>query len=264
MKLALTFRTFHHGVTDGRPPRSPVGLVGDERLNAADRLGIYRHAYMARLVGALRDLFPHVADALGDDFDAVAEAWLRENPPSSTTGTACFPELPPSVDQRDAHGGPRERTRRGQTAEPAPDDDDVGLGHGDLWGWGRAPPGRPAKGYSSAVAQASPSHAACSVAACLGAPQPATPPQPFVAAGLASAVAAWVGALAHPLAPPQPLAAAGAWPHPLAPPQPLAPPAGVPFRDAGRPAADAAVAPRRIAPMARETSSLRFITPPPR
>ncbi len=82
MKLDTTFRHFHTDVTAARAPAAPHGLAGDDRLDALARLGIYRHAYMARLVGALRELFPQVAEVLGDGFDDTAEAWLREHPPA--------------------------------------------------------------------------------------------------------------------------------------------------------------------------------------
>ena len=44
------------------------------------RLGIYRQAYRARLVDALRDSFGHTAAFLGEDFDALAARYVGGNP----------------------------------------------------------------------------------------------------------------------------------------------------------------------------------------
>ena len=44
-------------------------------------LGIYQHAYRARLVAALRDNHEVLALALGDDaFDAIAQAYIDAHP----------------------------------------------------------------------------------------------------------------------------------------------------------------------------------------
>lgn len=52
-------------------------LAGDYRLG----LDVYRHAYRARLVAALRDNFTVLARALGDDaFDALGRAYLAAHP----------------------------------------------------------------------------------------------------------------------------------------------------------------------------------------
>ncbi|MCA9572356.1 MAG: putative DNA-binding domain-containing protein [Myxococcales bacterium] len=81
MNLDATFRLFHVGVTGARPLADTSPFVGDDRLDAGARLGIYRHAYRARLVGALRDLFPTLAAAV-PDFDVRAEAWVASHPPA--------------------------------------------------------------------------------------------------------------------------------------------------------------------------------------
>ena len=59
-------------------PGDPAGL-----LDAASHRGlaVYRHAYRARLVGALRDNYPVLAQVMGDaDFDALAAAYIQARP----------------------------------------------------------------------------------------------------------------------------------------------------------------------------------------
>jgi hypothetical protein len=63
------------------PPAETPRLLGDARASAAERLHVYRYAYMSRLVGVLREDFPALERALGRDaFDPLAAAYLRENP----------------------------------------------------------------------------------------------------------------------------------------------------------------------------------------
>jgi hypothetical protein len=62
-------------------PESTPGLLGDARASAAERLHVYRYAYVSRLAGVLRDDFPALLAALGRErFDALAAAYLRANP----------------------------------------------------------------------------------------------------------------------------------------------------------------------------------------
>ncbi len=59
-------------------PGDPGGL-----LDAASHRGlaVYRHAYRARLLEALRDNYPVLAQVMGDeDFDALAAAYLKAHP----------------------------------------------------------------------------------------------------------------------------------------------------------------------------------------
>jgi hypothetical protein len=68
------------------------GLLGEESVieaHIADtppltkeaRLGIYRHAYLARLIEALRDYYPVLHQILGDeDFEALGTAFVRAHP----------------------------------------------------------------------------------------------------------------------------------------------------------------------------------------
>lgn len=58
------------------------GLVrGGGRVPVVVRLGVYEHAYAARLVEALGTTYPALKATLGaDEFAAIATAFLRENP----------------------------------------------------------------------------------------------------------------------------------------------------------------------------------------
>lgn len=59
----------------------PAGLLRPAPGGAPPRLAVYRHAYRARLVAALRDNFEVLARALGDPaFDALALAYLAAEP----------------------------------------------------------------------------------------------------------------------------------------------------------------------------------------
>jgi hypothetical protein len=50
-------------------------------LSPAQRLGIYHHAYRARLLDTLRDSFGHTLLYLGDDsFEQLAEAFIEQHP----------------------------------------------------------------------------------------------------------------------------------------------------------------------------------------
>jgi hypothetical protein len=60
-------------------------ILGEGRREPAlapgSRLGIYRHAYPARLAGALRSNYPALAKVLGDEeFERVAHAYMRAHP----------------------------------------------------------------------------------------------------------------------------------------------------------------------------------------
>jgi hypothetical protein len=54
---------------------------GDDRLSAVDRLDIYADMYFLRLLEVLREVFPRLAAALGEqDFSALATDYLEANP----------------------------------------------------------------------------------------------------------------------------------------------------------------------------------------
>jgi hypothetical protein len=69
-----------------RPPASGVfeALVhGDERLSAAERIGIYADAYFYRLFECLVEDFPATLAVLGaDNFAALVKEYLVEHPPT--------------------------------------------------------------------------------------------------------------------------------------------------------------------------------------
>ncbi len=71
--LAQGTRTDTGTGTEALLRRGPAG--------SAAAIGVYRHAYSARLVGALRDNFEILARALGDaGFDALATAYIAAQP----------------------------------------------------------------------------------------------------------------------------------------------------------------------------------------
>lgn len=56
-------------------------VVATPRADAAQRLGIYSHAYRVRLLGVLRDDFPGLRALAGDeDFEALALAYVESTP----------------------------------------------------------------------------------------------------------------------------------------------------------------------------------------
>jgi hypothetical protein len=64
-------------------PAPDNGLLRPAPSGGAARLDVYRHAYRARLVGALRDNFEILARALGDEaFDALGRAYVAAHPSS--------------------------------------------------------------------------------------------------------------------------------------------------------------------------------------
>ncbi len=56
-------------------------VQGSDTFSAARRLGIYHHAYRARLLETLRDTFAHTLSYLGDAwFDHLARAYIEQHP----------------------------------------------------------------------------------------------------------------------------------------------------------------------------------------
>lgn len=65
----------------GAPSRMASAVAEGGRIGVERRLAIYRNAYGARLVEALRDSFGHTLRYLGDEgFDAMARGYLAEHP----------------------------------------------------------------------------------------------------------------------------------------------------------------------------------------
>ena len=84
MTLAETQALFHEILVGGKPvdqARIDACFAGTADLPASERVAIYSNMYLWRLVDALRETFPKVAQHLGDEtFAALAEDYLRLNP----------------------------------------------------------------------------------------------------------------------------------------------------------------------------------------
>lgn len=77
-RLTQTQRAFRKALLSGTPPES---LLADASGTATVRFDIYASAYRARMLNALRDNYPVLRAALGDeDFDTLGEAYLAANP----------------------------------------------------------------------------------------------------------------------------------------------------------------------------------------
>src|SRR4051794_22316491 len=74
-------------VTDpAAPNNADQVLTGSQAQSASQRLGIYRSAYLARLLEVLREQLPCTRFAVGDElFDQFAIGYLRAFPPHSYT-----------------------------------------------------------------------------------------------------------------------------------------------------------------------------------
>ncbi len=83
MTLPETQELFH-AILEGRirpgDPRVEECFLGTGELTAADRVGIYRDMYVTRVVDALRETFPELAESLGDAFSSLARAYLSAHP----------------------------------------------------------------------------------------------------------------------------------------------------------------------------------------
>ena len=61
-------------------------ILPSHNQSATDRLAVYQHAYLARLLEVLRELFPCTRFAVGDElFDQFAAGYLAAHPPHSYT-----------------------------------------------------------------------------------------------------------------------------------------------------------------------------------
>jgi len=70
-------RALQHAITRAHEPGALLrGLPGREPL-----IGVYQHAYLARLIGALRDNFGVLPQVMGDEaFDALAADYVQAHP----------------------------------------------------------------------------------------------------------------------------------------------------------------------------------------
>jgi len=61
-------------------------ILPSQQQSSSERLAVYQHAYLARLLEVLRELFPCTRFAIGDDlFDQFAAGYLQRYPPHSYT-----------------------------------------------------------------------------------------------------------------------------------------------------------------------------------
>jgi hypothetical protein len=87
-----------------RPGATPAAgveelILPSRQQSAAERLAIYSHAYLARLLDVLREQFPCTRFAVGDElFDQFASAYLHANPPHSYTLTHLADKLAVHLD----------------------------------------------------------------------------------------------------------------------------------------------------------------------
>ena len=74
------------GVAAGAQSDVDEVILPSLQQTAAERLAVYSHAYFARLLEVLRELFPCVRYAVGDElFDEFAVGYLVAHPPASYT-----------------------------------------------------------------------------------------------------------------------------------------------------------------------------------
>jgi hypothetical protein len=74
-------RAFASWLLAREAPAATPELLGDARASAAERLHVYRYAYLTRLLEVMRDDFPALLAAQGRErFDAAAAAYLRAHP----------------------------------------------------------------------------------------------------------------------------------------------------------------------------------------
>lgn len=79
--LLRTQGAFAGWVLAHEAPAATPGLLGDARAEAAERLGVYRNAYTARIIAALAEDFPALKHTLGAArWGALAAAYLHAHP----------------------------------------------------------------------------------------------------------------------------------------------------------------------------------------
>jgi hypothetical protein len=80
--LAATEGEMLAAVTSLEPPDELAFVVGDDKLDAAGRVGIYRDMYFARMTEAMASTFPKVAARMGEDEFAEMTAGFVDAHPS--------------------------------------------------------------------------------------------------------------------------------------------------------------------------------------
>jgi len=80
MELRQLQRAMQSGLLEGQSAIE-AHIADTPPLTKEARLGIYRHAYVARLIEALRNYYPVLYQILGDeDFEALGAAFVRTHP----------------------------------------------------------------------------------------------------------------------------------------------------------------------------------------
>ena len=80
MELRQLQREMQSGLLEGRSAIE-AHIADTPPLTTEARLGIYRHAYVARLIEALQNYYPVLYQILGDeDFEALGAAFVRTHP----------------------------------------------------------------------------------------------------------------------------------------------------------------------------------------
>ncbi len=84
--LARTQRWLVEAISDGKAPARIAPVLAGSQVPARVGLGVYRHAYRARLVECLADDFSAVKSLLGDTaFETLAQAVIAAHPPRDAT-----------------------------------------------------------------------------------------------------------------------------------------------------------------------------------
>jgi len=108
--LAQLQGDFARWLLEREAPAETPRLLGDARASAAERLHVYRYAYMSRLVGVLRDDYPALERALGRAaLDPLAAAYLRANPSQHFSLRHLGARFPAFLAQHEAARETRER-----------------------------------------------------------------------------------------------------------------------------------------------------------
>ena len=85
MRLATTQQQFLHMLID-RPNNLATEIREGGKIDVAARLGIYRHAYRARLTEVMQDIFERTWTYIGDEsFEQCAHSYVDRTTPSGRT-----------------------------------------------------------------------------------------------------------------------------------------------------------------------------------
>ena len=85
MRLETTQQQFLHMLMD-QPNNLATEIRDGGKIDVAERLGIYRHAYRARLMEVMQDIFERTWAYLGDEsFEQCAHSYIDLHPPGGRT-----------------------------------------------------------------------------------------------------------------------------------------------------------------------------------